>query len=251
MPDGSLTTPAGAYYQGGYAYTFFDTVLNPKSPDRWNIVASDFIMQGQILLSDINKKALWNTWDDNLKDDVHKLGAWFNIGPYAGSGHGVYLATVQWTGGTDQANDIRWIFHPQETSGTQPDPKYYTGPYNTPEFAWLNDWLNFKIQVHADNATSGWAKYWIHDELIQGQGQTSPPPIDTFYFTLTGGADTLANIRVYAYLVNGNNPNNLGYTVSWRNVTITGTPVPIPGAVWLLGSGLAGVALKAGRRPKR
>jgi len=247
MPDGSLTTTAGTY---GWAYSFFDTAGNPKSPDRWNITASDFIMQGQIRLSDINAKARWNTWDDNLGDGVDKLGAWFNIGPYAGSGHGVYLATVQWTGGGDTANDIRWIFHPQEVSGSQPDPKYYTGPYNTAEFSWLDDWINFKIVVHATSATTGSAQYWIHDELISGQGQVPNPGIDTFYFTLSGGADTLENIRVYAYLINGNNPNNPSFTVDWRNVTITGTPVPLPGAVWLLGSGLAGLGGLSWRRKR-
>jgi len=241
VPDGSLTSAAGTY---GFAYTFFDTIMNPSVPDRWNIVASDFTMQGQIKLSDINAKARWNTWDGDLGDGIDKLGAWFDIGPYAGSGHGVYLATVQWTGGSDQANDIRWIFHPQETSGTQPHPKYYTGPYNTPEFAWLNDWIDFKITIHATSATTGVAQFWIHNELISGQGQVPRPPDDSFPFTLTGGADTLENIRVYAYLVNGDNPNNPGYTVEWRDVTING--IPEPATICLLG--LGGLALLRKRR---
>jgi hypothetical protein len=226
MPDGSITSTAGTY---GSAYSFFDS-------SRWNIQASDLTMQGQILLTDINSKARWNTWDGGAGTN---LGAWFMIGPYAGGGQGAWLATAQWTGSGDQANNVRWVFHPQQTQGTQPDPKYYTGPYQS--VAWLNTWVDFKITVHATSATTGSAQYWIHNELISGQGQTSPPAINTFYFDITGAPNDLSNMRMISWLINGDNSSNPAYTVAWQNVTVDGAQVPIPPSMFLLASGLVGL----------
>jgi hypothetical protein len=243
MPDGSITTPPSSY---GQAYSFFDVVGNPQSPDRWNIVASDLTFQGQINISNINHKARWNTWDGDQDDGVDKLGAWYMCGAYAGSGKGVWWTSPQWTGGGDTANNIRSIFHMQDRQGTQPHPKYYTGPYNTTDFAWLDDWFNFKLVIHATSNTTGTAQLWIHDELVNGQGQIPQPPIDTFTFDISGATNDLTNMRMIMWMINGDNSNNPDYTLQWRDVSITGTVVPEPTTICLLGLG----ALSLIRRKK-
>jgi hypothetical protein len=238
MPDGFITTGTGTY---SMAYHFFDTAANPMSPDRWNIVASDLTFQGQIYISDIGRKARWNTWDDDPGDEIDKLGAWYMCGPYAGSdgvsGRGIWWTGVQWTGGGDEATDIRQIFHMQDRQGTQPHPKYYTGPYTDPEWAWLDNWFNFKLEVHATSNTTGTAQLWIHDELVEGQGQIPQPPIDTFEFDVIGATDDLTNMRLIMWMINGNNPRNPSYALLWRDVSVTGTPVPEPATICLLGLG--------------
>ncbi len=242
LPDGSITTSAGTYSS---AFQFFDTAANPKSPDRWNIVASNLTFQGQVNIADINNKARWNTWDGGAGTN---LGAWFMLGAYAGSGKGVWWTGVQWTGGGDAATDIRHIFHMQDVQGTQPDPKYYTQPYTASGGGWLNDWFNFKLVIHATSNTTGTAQLWINNDLVNGQGQIPQPPINTFSFDITGAANDLTNMRIITWMINGDNPNNLGYTLDWRNASIDGTPVPLPGTVLLLGSGLAGLAFYRKRR---
>ena len=258
MPDGSITTPAGTY---GMAYHFFDTAQNPMSPDRWDVVASDLTFEGQVNISDINAKARWNTWDDDTSDAVDKLGVWYMCGPYAGTRDagntaGCWWTSPQWTGGDDLATDIRQIFHMQDRQGTQPDPKWHTGPYTDTDttdydgrdWSWLDDWFNFKLVIHATSDTTGTAQLWIHDELVEGQGQTSPPPIDTFNFDISEATDDLTNMRVIMWMINGNNPNNPDYTLDWRNVSVTGTPVPEPATLGLLA--LGGVAALVRRRRK-
>ncbi len=241
MPDGSITTSSGAY---ATAYQFFDTVANPMSPDRWNIVASDLTFQGQVKIADINHKARWNTWDGGAGTN---LGAWYMLGGYAGSGKGVWWTGVQWTGGGDAATDIRQIFHMQDQQGTQPPPKYYTQPYTADGWGWLDDWFNFKLVVHATSNTTGTAQLWIHDELVNGQGQVPNPGVDTFAFDITGASGDLTNMRMIMWMINGNNSLNPSYTLEWQNASITGSPVPLPGTVLLLGSGLLGLAV-LGRR---
>jgi len=184
MPDGSITTGTGTY---AMAYTFFDVGANPMSPDRWNIVASDLIFQGQINISNINAQARWNTWDDNVGDATDKLGAWYMWGPYAGSGKGIWMTGVQWTGGSDYATDIRQIFHMQDSQGTQPPPRWWTGPYTgtsgpnpDPGYEWLDDWFNFKLEVHATSSTTGTGKMWINDQLIGPDTESGAP--ETFSF---------------------------------------------------------------------
>jgi hypothetical protein len=239
MPDGSITTIAGTYAQ---AYQFFDTAGNPESPDRWNIVSSDLILQGQINISNINAQARWNTWDDDISDGTDKLGAWYMWGPYAGSGKGIWMTGVQWTGGSDYATDIRQIFHMQDRQGTQPPPRWWTDPYTgtsgpnpDPGYEWLNDWFNFKLEVHATSSTTGTGKMWINDQLIGPATESGAP--ETFSFDITGAANDLTNMRVIMWMINGNNTNNPGYTFQWRDVQITGTPVPEPVTFALLGLG--------------
>ena len=246
VPDGSVVSTPGTY---GAKYIFLDLPENPESPDRWDITASDLTFQGQFDVSDINAKARWNTYDDDLDDDVDKLGAYYQMGPYAGSGHCTWWCGVEWTGGGDDAGDIRHIFHMQDLQGTQPDPKYYTAPYTEAGWEWLDDWIDFKMVVHATSNVTGTAQLWIHNELVSGQGQTSPPPDDTLNFDITGGSDDLTNLRFILYVVNGNHPDNPSYTFAWRDMSITGTPVPEPATLGLLGLGLA--AAFARRRRKR
>ncbi len=233
MPDGAITTAAGAYQM---AYLFFDTVQNPQSPDFWNIVASDLTFEGEVNISDINAKARWNTWDDDLGDEVDKLGAWYMCGPYAGDGgdslaRGIWWTGVQWTGGGDEATDIRQIFHMQAVQGTQPDPKWHTGPYTDSDWEWLDDWFNFRLVVHATSNTTGTAQLWINDRLVESGGT------DTFVFDLSGPSGPpydLRNIPIIMWIINGNNPNNPSYTFQWRNASVTGTPVPEPSTLSLL-----------------
>ena len=238
MPDGSITTGAGTYAQ---ASSFFDTVQNPESPDRWDIVASDLTFHGQVNISDINHKARWNTWDGDPSDGIDKLGAWYMCGAYAGSGKGVWWTSPQWTGGGDGATDIRSIFHMQDRQGTQPDPKYYTAPYTQSGSEWLDDWFDFELVIHATSNTTGAAQLYIHDELVNGQGGVPNPGVDTFNFDITGAANDLTNMRVIMWMINGDNANNPGYTLEWRDASVTGTPVPEPATLSLLA--LGGLAL--------
>ena len=225
VADGSITTGTGTYAS---TYQLLDTTASPFSPDRWDITASDLTFEGQINISDINAKARWNTWDDNTGDATDKLGAWYMWGPYAGAGKGVWMTGVQWTGGGDTANDIREIFHMQDQQGTQPAPTWHTGPYTGSGWEWLDDWFNFKLVVHATSNTIGSAQMWIHDELVDGGGT------DTFNFDITGATDDLTNMRLIMWMINGNNPNNPDYTLSWRNAQITGTAVvPLPAGTWM------------------
>lgn len=236
MPDGSIGTGAGTYQQ---AYHFFDTAQNPESPDRWNVVASDLTFEGEVNISDINAKARWNTWDDNLGDGVDKLGAWYMCGPYAGSdgasGRGVWWTGVQWTGGGDLATDIRQIFHMQDRQGTQPSPRWWTGPYTQSGWEWLDDWFSFKLVVHATSATTGTGTLWINNQLLGPETESGAS--DTFAFDLTGAPDDLTNMRIIMWMINGNNPNNPSYTFAWRNASVTGTPVPEPVTLGLVGLG--------------
>jgi hypothetical protein len=254
VPDGSLTSTPGTY---GLQETFFDTVASSESPDRWNVLASDLIIEGEINISDINHKARWNTWDGDWTDGVDKLGAWYQFGihcGYDGSGYrrGVFTGVPQWTGGGDAANDIRHIFHLQDVGGTQPHPKYYTGPYTDPAWAWLDDWFSFKVAIHATGANCGEAQLWINGDLVSGQGQVPQPPGDTFYFDIADADDGLGYARAWMRVINGDNPNNPAYTYAWRNVTVTGTPVPppIPEPVTVLGvlAGAAGLGRYLRRR---
>jgi len=245
MPDGSITTPSGTY---GQAYSFFDAIGNPMSPDRWNIVTSDLTFQGQINISNINHKARWNTWDGDQGDGVDKLGAWYMCGAYAGNAKGVWWTSPQWTGGGDAATDIRSIFHMQDRQGTQPDPKYYTEAYTRTGGAWLDYWFDFKLVIHATSNTTGTAQLWIHNELVNGQGQTSPPPIDTFTFDISGASNDLTNMRMIMWMINGDNSNNPDYTLQWRDVSITGAPVPEPASMVMLGMGGLGMLLRRKRR---
>jgi hypothetical protein len=245
MPDGSLTSTVGTY---GLAQTFFETTENPLTPDRWNVVASDLILEGQINVSDINHKARWNTWEDGSHAGhpqyPDNLGAWYQFGLHAGydtttgARRGVFTGVPQWTGGGDAATDIRHIFHLQDRGGTQPAPRWWTNPYTSADYAWLDDWFNIKLQVHADTAYTGWAKMWIHDTLVQEGG------VDHFDFDITGCDDSMTYARAWMRVINGNSPNNPAYTYAWRNVTITGTPVPEPTTICLLGLGVFGLLRK-------
>ncbi len=232
VPNSSITTGAGTYAS---AYQFLDSSGNPQSPDVWNVVAGDLTFQGKINIANINQNARWNTWDGNPGDGVDMLGAWFMFGAYAGGGKGIWGTSPQWTGGGDAATDIRSIFHMQDRQGTQPDPKYYTGPCTSEEFSWLNDWIDFKLVVHATSNTTGTAQMWIHNELVNGQGAVPNPGVDTFSFDISGASKDLTEMRMIMWMINGDNANNPGYTFEWKDVTVTG--VPEPATMLLLGLG--------------
>jgi hypothetical protein len=62
----------------------------------------------------------------------------------------------------------------------------------------------------------------------------------------SGATANTGTFRVGAYFENGNFANNLGFSGTVN--TLGGNPVPVPAAVWLLGSAVAGMAGVARRK---
>ncbi len=230
--DVSVTTAGTGTYSSG--------VIDVTPGCRWDLTQGDVTIEGTINLTGIT--AHINTWDDNTGDEVHMLGAWYAAGlsgtltPNASDG--VWHAGVQWTGGGDDVGtEIRDILHMQEGPGTQPAPRMWTGTRTKADDG--DDSYGLKIQLHANDATSGWAKLWLDDVLLVEGGT------DRLNFT----GEDLSNAYALAQIINGNNPNNAQNTLYLEDIVVTGTLVPEPATLCLLAA--AGAALFIRRRRRK
>ena len=216
LPGGSLTTATGAYRSAIHAY-----------PHKWDITKGDLTIEGIVNYGGIQARG--NTWDPNLTDGDDWFGVWSQLGlvknPVFNSADGVWMVSVEWTGGVDNLNtQIREILHMQEEPGTQPMPKWYTGP-RTITGGDGDDTYHFKLQIHSTGLTTGWAKLWIDIDrngtldLIKGNMESVFTPEQLDY---TG--EDLSCAQVLVGVMNGNNPNNPAHTFSWSDLTVTGYP---------------------------
>lgn len=210
LPSDSLTTATGAYQDAVKVY-----------PYKWDVTKGDLTIEGTIDLGEI--KARGNTWDPDLTDADDWFGLWTQIGlsgsPVFNSSDGVWMVTVEWTGGGDDLDtQIREILHMQEEPGTQPMPKLYTDP-RTIVGGDGDDTYTFKLQIHSTGATTGWAKLWIDGEPIKGDMWSVFTPEEMTY-----SGEDLSNAQVLVGIMSGNNPNNPAHTFSWSALTVTGYP---------------------------
>ena len=226
--DISVTTPS----TGTYSLAAID--LTPGY--KWDLTRGDFTIEGIINLTGIT--AHINTWDGDPNDGVECLGVWYAVGlsdPLTvNASNGVWHAGVQWTGGGDDlATEIRDILHMQEEPGTQPSPIIWTEARTKADDS--DDSYAFKIQLHANDATSGWAKLWLNGTLLEEGG--------TDHLDFTG--EDLSNAYALAQIINGNNSNNAQNTLYFEDLVVTGTTViPEPAGLGLIGLALLAVRKK-------
>ena len=217
-PGNSLTTPTGAYQSAVQAY-----------PHKWDLIKGDLTIEGSVDYGGIQARG--NTWDGNTTDDDDWFGVWTQIGlarnPVFNSSDGVWMVSVQWTGGGDDLDtQIREILHMQEEPGTQPMPKLYTDP-RTIAGGDGDDTYDFKLQIHSTGATTGWAKLWINGDQIKGDMWSVFTPEEMTY-----GGEDLSSAQVLVGVMSGNNPNNPEHIFSWSDLTVTGYPACVD-EVWV------------------
>lgn len=222
----SVSTAGAGMYSAG--------IIDLTPGYKWDLTRGDLTIDGTVYLGGIT--AHINTWDPDTTDDVHYLGAWYAVGLSKAlainATNGVWHVGVQWTGGGDDLDtQIRDILHMQEEPGTQPSPRKWTGA-RTKNPNDGDDRYTFKLQLHANDTTSGWAKLWLDGTLLEEGGT------DRLNFT----GEDLSNAYAIAQIINGNNPYNVQNTLYLEDVVATGTLIPAPGAVLLggIGVGLVG-----------
>ena len=104
---------------------------------------------------------------------------------------------------------------------------------------WANDrgTLDFRIQISLDN--SSWTTV-VDNTLDWTNSSIDPIPLQTFDITS-------ADARYVKFWVD----SSYGYGGGINELEVYGSPVPLPGAVWLLGSGLVGLGLMGCRKLKK
>jgi hypothetical protein len=214
LPGGSLTTAPGP----GPSVDSDNSVVQTY-PHKWDVTKGDLTIEGTIDFGGIQARG--NTSDPNLVDADHWFGLWTQIGlskdPEFNSTDGVWITTIEWTGGTDNLDtQIREVIHMQEEPETQLMPKLYTAP-RTIVGGDGDDTLTFKLQIHSTGATTGWAKLWIDGVQIKGNMWSIFTPEEMAYTD-----EDLSCAQVLVGIMSGNNPNNPAHTFSWSDLTVTG-----------------------------
>ena len=146
-----------------------------------------------------------------------------------GSGGGVHIGATQGVGQLDAT----WSFF------SAPGNVYTTTPVTVVTDSGTTKTLDF----------SGWTVFWNNTVVPMG-GDTANFPTDTGLATITCSSSSCSNTSTFTLTYGAHvplkDPSNFGgvyYTVS-----MVGHVVPVPAAVWLLGSGLLGLVGVARRK---
>jgi len=152
--------------------------------------------------------------------------------------------------------------HPNYYSPTEEDKAAWIGPTSSPTNEPPGDYtytIKFNLTgydpesatITGDWAIDNWGEIYLNGNLITSRGSETENKqfgsLESFIIdsNFVSGINTLEFV-VHNY---GNSSSPTGLLVA--NLTLTANPVPLPGAIWLLGSGVLGISIISIRGLKR